>query len=142
VRETPASNAEDSSGPSLAADVSWGRALLLIACTGLIGALWLVVARWTLVLLTGIAVPWLVWTAIRQDMRLRRRCLVVASTAVVLACVPVDLWIIRTGQRDVGVSRVIWGLTLSADGGRHDGLAAGCAPPLLNRTRYAVWVSY
>jgi hypothetical protein len=118
------------------------RVLFLIGCIGLIGALWLLVSRWTLVLLAALAAPWLVWTAIRQGTQLPRRCVVVASTAIALACLPVDVWIIHTGQRDIGVDRVIWGLTLSAEGGRHYGLAAGCAPPLLNRTRYAAWVSY
>src|SRR5262249_13135793 len=118
------------------------RALLLIACVALIGALWLLVARSTLVILAATALPWLAWTAIKRGTRIGRRCAAIAATAVVLACLPVDFWIIRTGERDFGVSRVIWGLTLSPGGGAHSGLAAGCAPPLLNRTRYALWVSY
>jgi hypothetical protein len=104
-----------------------------------------VVQRVTLVLLVAVAAPWLLWTALKAPARMLPRCALIAAVALVLAAVPVDIWIFRTGERAAGFDEVIWGLMLPPSGagaGSHRGLAAGCAVPLLNRTRYAFWISY
>jgi hypothetical protein len=113
-----------------------------VAITGMFA---LLAARVTLVTLLLAAVPFLIWTALRRPDRMGRRSLGAAGLALVLTVLPVDLWVIRTGDLDMGVARVVWGLYRPLPEPTEpsgDVLSGGCARPLLNPVSFAVWVSY
>jgi hypothetical protein len=120
------------------------RAAIIFGSLLFIGVLWALSARLTLGLLLLACAPILIWKAGKAPERLTRSCTIACVAAVILAAIPVDIWVIRTGQVDAGVDEVIWGLVLPPPGesGSRTALAGGCAPPLLNPTRYALWVSY
>ena len=120
------------------------RAVMLVGSLLFIGVLWALSARLTLVLLLLACAPLVIWKAGTEPRRLVRACALICGTAVILTAIPVDLWIIRTGQLGAGIDEVLWGFALPPQGesGTRTALAGGCAPPLLNPARYALWISY
>jgi hypothetical protein len=97
-----------------------------------------------LVCLLVVALVVLTWTAVRRAELIMRRAMSICVGAIILAAIPVDVWVIGTGRGGVGAGEVVWG-TLSVApvrDGRVVVLSGGCVEPRWNPTRYALWISY
>ena len=121
------------------------RGAVAIGSLALVAALSALTVRLTLLVLLVGAVPVIVASLVRRRETVVKRSGLVALAAVVVALIPVDVWVINTGERAAGFEEVVWGLTVPPPEGtakpRH-ALSGGCARPLLNPARYAVWISY
>jgi hypothetical protein len=113
----------------------------ILKATGIaVGAVFLcsalAVATWRLSLVATLLLGgvFLLWTAITSTRTLRRRALLVCAVGVLLAGIPVDMSLRRTGQLGIRVVPLVWGLptpeTLArARAGELE--LAGCMRPLI-----------